>query len=180
LTDPYRQEPLRYALPARLHCLFCGGIRASAVSGCETCGATPDVCLSPVTRGERLDCPRCAVTLVEAPVDEPELFQCPACLGAFAPVLGWCELLERVRAGEPAPLSRFIPLPTGRELSRAQLIQPTDCPRCHKPNERIAFAVRSSVVADVCAAHGIWFDAAEIVGAVSFVRECLANGGMIP
>jgi len=83
-------------------------------------------------------------------------------------------------AGERSPLAAFVPLPPGKELPAAVLLGQVPCPRCRGATDRITFGVRSKVVADVCARHGIWFDAVEIVRAAQFVRKREEGGGVVP
>jgi len=83
-------------------------------------------------------------------------------------------------AGERSPLGGFVPLPPGKELPAAVLLSNVACPRCRGGTDRVSFGVRSQVTADICARHGIWFDAVEIVRAAQFVRKREDNRGVVP
>lgn len=167
------------ALAAR-YCLYCGGRRSAANGACALCGAGRGAAAMLPSPDDGALCPRCARPLASSNLDGEVVLRCAACFGCFVPERAWSAILDRVHAGAPAPLAGFVPLPPGRELPPGKLCETVACPLCARPAERITFGARSGVVVDVCASHGIWFDAAEIVRVKEFVREREEHGGVTP
>ena len=178
-NTPYRRAGgTPPSIPIR--CLYCGGVRLAEDAPCGTCGDAQACDPRAPSATDQLTCPRCKIALGAIALDGTVLFQCATCLGGFVSVHAWSDILHRIGEGQPAPLSRFVPLPPGRELETSALLASVACCRCSKPSERVTFGVRSHVVVDICAAHGIWFDAAEITRAVQFVRAREQNHGKVP
>jgi Zn-finger nucleic acid-binding protein len=121
-----------------------------------------------------LPCPRCGgATLSRVALDVATIHveQCARCLGSFVRTRDFSELLAREEAGEDVGLRHFVPLPPGRELPRQTRLALVGCPHCRKQMERVRFAGRASLLVDVCAAHGIWLDAGEVVSLVNFMKQ---------
>lgn len=59
------------------------------------------------------------------------------------------------------------PLPPGQEIDRLGFVQ---CIACHKDMDRVNFASRSDAIVDVCAVHGLWLDAGELIPMLHFVK----------
>lgn len=176
--NPYRAGGAPPTMAIR--CLYCGGVRPSAEAACATCGDAQACDATPASAADRLHCPRCRTVLAAINVDSTLVFQCPSCLGCFVSVHAWSVILQRVSEGQPPPLPGFVPLPPGRELPAERLMAEVSCSRCGRPTDRATFGVRSGVVVDICAMHGIWFDAAEITRALDFARSVEQNEGRIP
>jgi Zn-finger nucleic acid-binding protein len=128
-----------------------------------------------------LPCPRCQGSLfrVQLDVTAVHVEQCSRCLGCFARTADFSELLEREVAGEAVGLRKFVPLAPGRELPRQTLLAMVSCPHCKREMERVRFADRASLIVDVCAAHGMWLDAGELVAVLNFVKQ-RADGQVVP
>lgn len=126
------------------------------------------------SHGERR-CPRCPNAILTpgsiGPSDA-EVHECRACGGAFVDERSYCSMLDAVAAGESLELGRFVPLPPGKEKPLLDLVR---CPTCASEMDRARFGARSSLVIDVCGAHGIWLDAAELVSLVEVFRRLEAG-----
>jgi Zn-finger nucleic acid-binding protein len=203
MGDPYREGAPREAADA--YCLYCGRQRTSYGHACAGCGAEPPVtacigCGRPVpaplevcvcgvacpawadrASGD-LPCPRCGgATLrrVELDVTTVHVEQCARCLGSFVRTRDYSEFLAREQAGEAVGVRHFVPLAPGRELPRQTLLALVHCPHCRKEMERVRFAGHAFLLVDVCAVHGIWLDAGELVSLVNFVKQ-RASGTELP
>jgi Zn-finger nucleic acid-binding protein len=81
----------------------------------------------------------------------------------------WTLLFDRVSAGEPVDIGRFVPLKPG---ARAPvLLALVACPACGVEMDRGVFGARSAVSIDVCGNHGVWLDAAELAPIVAQFRR---------
>ncbi len=101
-----------------------------------------------------------------------QVHECRACGGAFVDERSYCAMLDAVVAGESLELGRFVPLPPGKERPLLGLVS---CPTCGAEMDRARFGARSSLVIDVCSAHGIWLDATELVSLVEVFRQIEAG-----
>ena len=156
---------------ARITCTACGARIAAGENAC-ICGAP----LLPPASSHEMACPRCRSALEKSVLDENTVaFRCPRCLGSFFDIQDWTVVIDRTVVGKPLPVASFVPLPPGRELPSAKLMEGAACPRCRKPMERITFATRSRVVVDVCANHGMWLDAGELVALCAFMKPAAVS-----
>lgn len=116
-------------------------------------------------------CPRCGVGLVARAVGDARIDECPSCEGAFVDkalvprLVDPDDLSGAVVAGFPPG----TPEPTARGGPMY-----VKCPRCHRVMNRRQFATGARVVVDVCRAHGVWFDTAELRAVAAFAEA----GGM--
>jgi Zn-finger nucleic acid-binding protein len=60
-------------------------------------------------------------------------------------------------------------LPHAELASGPNAFRPVRCPSCGRTAERATFAARAKAIVDVCAAHGVWFDAGELAAALLVV-----------
>lgn len=90
-------------------------------------------------------CPRCLVERLCPPEGEHAGRPCRSCRGAWLPT----DAALRLIAGPFGPLTELPRLPTGH----------LRCPVCHAELERHHIA---AIELDLCPAHGVWFDHAEI------------------
>lgn len=148
---------------ATIRCPACFSLAVAGANLCSQCGEP--LGLEGVEGPMGIDCPRCHVELVDVRVGEHRVGECMRCTG----LLVEHAVLERItRRAEQTRGLRLRPLdatPAGPDRS-AYL----PCPRCAAPMTRRAFAERSGVIVDVCAAHGVWFDRDELARAVEFVH----------
>lgn len=82
---------------------------------------------------------------------------------------------ERATAWDPTPSARKPASATAFGVAPA-LAQPSapfyrPCPKCQKLMIRKNWGGGSGVLVDVCAAHGVWFDADELAAIVAWVRD---------
>lgn len=157
----------------------CGGeVRDQVCERCHT-ETKPDV-PSPVDA--TVACPRCDAPSSRAPLVHRTLgnaavWMCAHCRGCFVHRSDWDTLVSAICEGESIErLRAMVPPPPGAGPTTQQLFQAVACPMCGAPTERVTFAARSHVVIDVCAAHGIWFDAAELVSVLNFLRTRTERG----
>lgn len=156
---------------ARIMCTACGARIAAGENTC-ICGAP----LLPAASNHEMACPRCKSALEKSVLDENTIaHRCPRCLGSFFDIQDWTVVIDRTVVGKPLPVGGFVPLPPGRELPSEKLMEGAACPRCREPMERITFATRSRVVVDVCANHGMWLDAGELVALCAFMKPAAVS-----
>ncbi len=106
-------------------------------------------------------CPRCALGLTPRPVADVRIDECSRCGGVFVPA---------------ALMPRFVDgtFPRGTPVAHVGGPMYVKCPRCRMVMNRRQFAPGAKVVVDVCRAHGVWFDDAELRA----VAEFAASGGL--
>jgi Zn-finger nucleic acid-binding protein len=90
---------------------------------------------------------------------------CPAEHGLFVGHRVPAELSEHsagpARALDPGATSAPHAMPSSEATTELA------CPRCKEPMTRRTFARESTIVVDVCSAHGTWFDAGELRAAAA-------------
>lgn len=118
-------------------------------------------------------CPRCADGLLRRTLADAQLEECRSCKGVFVEH----DLVERIVDALDLGGEVISTFPRG-DAGPASEPQggPTylKCPRCAVVMNRKLFATGAKVVVDICAQHGVWFDAAELRA----VAEFAAGGGM--
>jgi Zn-finger nucleic acid-binding protein len=130
---------------------------------CSGCGA--ELGLEPITAPSTLTCRACGVAFAQYVGDSGSLFDCTRCGGQFVEHALLKELLER---------QAVYPFGGRRDAERAA---PRDrvvyrpCPCCQTIMNRKNFGRSSGVIVDVCARHGVWFDAGELPRVIDFVRS---------
>ncbi len=117
-------------------------------------------------------CPRCDRALELRHSDKLVVAACDRGHGLF---MSHAVLREAKREG-PIGVTALdrTPPPSGREASEPDESPACRCPRCGEPMDRRPFAPHTAegethapVLVDVCAAHGTWFDAGELRGALA-------------
>jgi len=137
-------------IPDAVHCSGCG-----EVLGLEPAG-DPDY----------LKCPRCSVDLEVFRGATGRLRDCGRCGGQFVEHALLRDLIERREIyGTVAPR---LPKKANPLLDPVHYVP---CPECRTMMMRRNFGGASGVIVDVCAPHGIWFDAGELPVVLEFV-EC--------
>lgn len=115
-------------------------------------------------------CPRCGRALGARAIAGERVDACPGCGGVFVEgkvldhLIGEAALHDAVREAFPAG-------PTALHPGGPMYVP---CPRCRKLMNRRQFALGASVVVDVCAGDGTWFDASELAKVLDFA----AGGGL--
>ena len=139
------------------NCFFCGASGPQGTS-CPTClvmipRLSPEVATT-------FACARCAIPMLAIGIaPQATIHACPGCRGLFVGARSWCTLVARPELA-PAIASR---IPGRAASSPADLVRMLRCPACSSEMERGRFGASSSIVIDVCTAHGIWLDSGEIV-----------------
>jgi Zn-finger nucleic acid-binding protein len=82
---------------------------------------------------------------------------CQQCHGLFIGPRSWCAFIA-----QPELALAFEARLGPRATPPKELLALLSCPTCKRQMERGRFAASSSVVVDVCTAHGTWLDAGEL------------------
>jgi Zn-finger nucleic acid-binding protein len=107
-----------------------------------------------------LRCPHCVAELqLQSGL---QLSACPQCRGVFC---GWLTLKQLIDQARRALRAELYQRP---EVSFGAPVKYLRCPACDQLMDRHNFAVRSGVVVDVCARHGVWFDDGELPKVLHF------------
>lgn len=149
--------------PARCPWCFTWAFSESAL--CPGCDAK-----APRDADYALSCPDCRVPLNGRESDGARLDGCPKCGGVWADhaSLGkFCS--ERSKEAELLGADFLPPLPKPSPRA-ASPVRYRPCARCGELMNRVNFARASGVIADVCKAHGSWFDLDELADIAAFVR----------
>ncbi len=160
-------------------CLFCGG-DCDAVGRCKLCNADNANAADGVSMGG-LPCPRCRVALTSKPFGRATIHSCGTCRGIFAGAVQFSMIVHDYIAGVELPLG-MLPVnpPSAHPEKDLERNLPTvTCVACVREMDRTNFASRSGAIVDVCAQHGIWIDAGELVPMLHFVKT-RAERGTVP
>lgn len=159
-TCAYCRSPI-----ATLRCAHCFGFNAVASLHCSGCGerlglnriVDPDVTAK--------TCPGCGAPLVLYRDDDGALWDCGACDAQFVEH----RLLDSLLAGRQRLPSNDVVKPHPLPLDTTIMYFP--CPTCAQLMNRRNFGGRSGIVVDVCALHGVWFEAGELGRVLQFVES---------
>ncbi|MBX3125121.1 MAG: zf-TFIIB domain-containing protein [Polyangiaceae bacterium] len=153
---------------ATARCAHCFHMNVPESIHCSGCGR--GLGLEPLGKPDSLVCPDCQ-TPFEAFCGGPGLLHdCSRCGGQFLEHALLRDLIERRQTyGSIAPRTppRMNPL--------EQPVRYIACPSCGQMMNRNNFGGSSGVIVDVCARHGIWFDAGELPRILSFIEA----GGLV-
>jgi Zn-finger nucleic acid-binding protein len=181
-----------------MHCPSCGASVERHASNCNYCAAHLDFslkgktkhcphcymkipaesrfctrCAKPakltVQEGKLLEdrlCPRCEVAMLGRTVGEFPVMGCPKCSGLFV----HHETFEMMQDNT----QRIVEVTDGQirpVVEPEASVQYLRCPVCRLMMNRKNFAGASGVIIDICRAHGIWFDAGELEGIMTFISK---------
>jgi len=158
------------------HCLFCGEERDDATGACLRCKAVTGALRIDDSPDAGFPCPRCSAPLSRQSFGRATIKACGACRGFFCPALQFSILVNDYASGVALPLDTLAVLPPGKEVSRLAFV---NCIACGSAMDRVNFASRSDAIVDVCASHGIWLDAGELIPILHFVKT-RAELGEVP
>ena len=152
---------------ATVWCPSCFGMMFTGSKFCPHCG-TAAIEWEP--KASKLPCPTCKKAMLSGKLGNFPLHECTKCFGL------WVDnaTLEHVwrdteRHSLPPSMPRLnIGMNPPGGIPRVKYLP---CPRCRQLMNRKNFALRSGIIADVCAEHGTWFDANELHHIVQFIRE---------
>lgn len=130
---------------------------------CSGCGR--ELGLEPIAGPELLDCPDCVQPLTAFGAGPGALYDCARCGGQLVEHALLRELLERREVCGVAVPRR----PLGAPRS-GQPVRYLPCPVCKALMNRHNFGGTSGVIVDICAKHGVWFDAGELPRVLEFVE----------
>ncbi len=145
-----------------VRCSSCYALNAAEALHCSGCGH--ELGLEPLARASDLVCPDCQRPFSGFAGVAGRLSECTGCGGQFVEHALLAELLERreVYRGVPRVLRRENPLD--------RPVRYLPCPSCTAMMNRKNFGETSGIVVDVCARHGVWFDAGELPRVLAFVQ----------
>jgi len=135
---------------------------------CGGCGR--ELGLEPIPEPAPFDCPGCSRQLTSFAGERGRLYDCAACGGQFVEQALLRELLEQREICGAAVPKR----PLARDAALAP-VRYAPCPACGALMNRANFGGMSGVIVDVCARHGVWFDAGELPRVLAFVED----GGLV-
>jgi len=164
-------DPLAPACPhcdvrlETMRCSRCYSLHAPGAFACARCGQP--LPLEPLVDATDAPCPRCAEPLRAASGEDVRVHECRQCGGIFVPRASLARMLESAaRSGETGDASDDAARPLrARSVEEVRYLA---CPLCHGSMNRVSFGKVAAVVADVCHAHGTWFDAGELTRVVAF------------
>jgi len=142
------------------HCLKANFYSARHCSGC---GRGLSAALS--SRSE-LACPGCQVALQVLEHPKGVVFECLQCAGQFLEHALLRNLIENSERLAMVLPSRF----RARNPAQQRIVY-RNCPHCRALMHRKNFGQSSGVIVDVCAVHGIWFDAGELPAVLAFAES---------
>jgi len=170
-------------------CPVCGAPVAAGAASCDYCAAPLETvrCAACFVQNsaDAIHCAGCGQKLGLQPLETPVDLACPSCKQTFhAFGSGHRLLCECARCGgqfvehellnellERRELHRTVPRPPPpRENPANAKVRYLACPRCGSLMNRHNFGDSSGIVVDVCARHGVWFDAGELPRILEFVQ----------
>jgi Zn-finger nucleic acid-binding protein len=119
-------------------------------------------------RSTERTCPRCRdAVLARRTFDDIAIESCPRCRGAFVDTVSFERVIRARGEIRSLELPPDPPASAGRSADFSAYVR---CPECNNLMNRYNYARISGVIVDICRAHGIWFDRAELAGVIEFVR----------
>ena len=117
-------------------------------------------------------CPRCRTSLTPKPFGRAAIHACGTCRGIFVGAIQFSLIIHDYIAGVELPLGALPMNPPSAhpEQDVAKVLPIVTCVACVHEMDRTNFASRSGAIVDVCAKHGIWLDAGELVPMLHFVK----------
>jgi Zn-finger nucleic acid-binding protein len=96
---------------------------------------------------------------------------CATCHGLFVGARAWSALVAQPELA--SELAKKLPV---LATPPARLVQLLQCPTCAHQMDRGRFGASSSIVIDVCLAHGVWLDGGEVVAIAALAAKRAAEG----
>lgn len=146
---------------ATLRCGHCYRLNHPDMDYCNGCGE--HLGLEPVPLGGTLECSSCGGAMIAFEDEQAGLWDCEQCQSQFVAHL----MLQALIAGRQRWDRVNAPKP---RVTFNRSIRYVRCPMCQEWMARRNFGGTSGVVVDVCAAHGVWFDAWELQQVLAFVE----------
>lgn len=152
---------------ATIACPGCFGMVFLGSHHCQHCGAKVQ---EPRRReGPAWKCPRGCGNLRAMTLGHTNFDECPTCAGL------WLEtpVFEQLAAKQEQQAA-FVLTPIARSSTAGtpstETVRYAPCPECRKLMNRRNFAKSSGVIIDLCADHGVWFDADELRRVIQFIQ----------
>jgi Zn-finger nucleic acid-binding protein len=133
---------------------------------CSHCGAKAE--RKELAEDKPYPCPRCNSDTKAITIGTTDLRECPRCEGIWADAAALQHIVtDREQQAVVLGVATPMPAPASVPLEKIRYLP---CPVCKKLMHRVNFANCSNVIADVCKAHGTWFDKDELRRIVEFIR----------
>lgn len=159
-TCAYCRSPI-----ATLRCAHCFGFNPITALHCSGCGERLGLNRIAETDASPKPCPDCGALMVMYRDDDGALWDCDACDAQFVEH----RLLDSLLAGRQRLPAKDVVKPHPLPLDTNITYFP--CPYCAQLMNRRNFGGRSGIVVDVCALHGVWFEAGELGRVLQFVES---------
>ena len=155
---------------ATVACSGCFGMMFLGAKFCSHCGAKAARVESDAVKS--CLCPRCQVSTRAVVIGGVDLRECARCEGLWVDR----DTLEKVYSNKEQQTGILGVAAPWKNASASSLekVRYLPCPECRQLMLRVNFARCSSVIVDVCKAHGTWFDKDELRRVVEFIQA----GGM--
>lgn len=153
---------------ATTRCPSCFAWNLAQARHCQACGQAMDAEGGAGVRQD-LACPRCSGALFARHYQDLDVDECDACGGFMLSP----NAIDRIVAAKDNATDLRLALPAHPRVVETA-VHYVRCPVCSETMNRKAFGRISGVVVDVCAEHGVWFDAGELAAVLAFV----ARGGL--
>ncbi|MDH3588575.1 MAG: zf-TFIIB domain-containing protein [Gammaproteobacteria bacterium] len=157
---------------ATIRCATCFGLAFDGNAHCPHCGSSLDspAVVAHDSGREPLPCPSCRSDLDALVIDKTLIDGCSNCGGIWLDHTAFEKLLDNRKF---AGLSANLNIPGWKTSQKQYQASEKDslyvrCPVCEHFMHRRNYAKRSGIILDVCAAHGIWFDANELARVCSY------------
>jgi len=163
-----------------VNCSSCGAPLPAKSNVCRYCTTLNETDLRTVRQravrsgDSALDCPRCPgrklVVLHIPGLERLELDRCESCHGIFFDPGELEAVLDRVSGPTPSVDRDELERLVHEERAFDTKVVYLRCPACGQLMDRRIHARKSGVIADRCAAHGLWLDGGELGALAKWAR----------
>ncbi|MEM6531867.1 MAG: zf-TFIIB domain-containing protein [Myxococcota bacterium] len=139
---------------------------------CHSC-STPIAVEQELGTDSAFECPVCegGVRLSSRSIGETPVHECPSCAGLWISHAVFERAVRENRQqaipGHRGPRARTHPVVAAPQKGPMY----RKCPECSTVMNRENYGRRSGVIIDVCAEHGVWFDAQELEAILEWIRD---------
>lgn len=144
-------------------CSHCFQMNVRGSRHCSGCGR--ELGLSALAEASTAHCPNCRALLSALSERSGTVYDCLACAGQFIEHALLQDLLQ-----QRAPLAHAALRQPKSGKPPADTVVYRPCAICAKLMNRRNFGGASGVIVDLCAEHGVWFDAGEFPRVLAFVE----------
>jgi Zn-finger nucleic acid-binding protein len=144
-------------------CAHCFQMNVAGSRHCSGCGR--GLGLSALAEASTARCPNCRAALTALSERSGTLYDCETCAGQFIEHALLHDLLE-----QRASVARAALRQPNAPRPQQETVVYRPCAVCAKLMNRRNFGGASGVIVDICAEHGVWFDAGEFPRVLAFVE----------